>query len=160
MNASRSTVRAFNFTEVNLAAEDFVSRAAALLDRGLLITVDYGAERDELLAAPHRSNGTLRSFRRHQMVDNVFANPGQQDLTTTIDWTQIMAAGEHSRLEVLRFEPLDHFLSSEGLLAALSEMVTTTNDPVEAVRLSTSAREMIVPGGMAASFQVLVQRKC
>ncbi len=147
-------------TEVNLTAEDFVSRAAALLDRGLLITVDYGAERDELLAAPHRFNGTLRSFRQHLMIDDVLANPGQQDLTATIDWTQIMAAGERSGLEILRFEPLDHFLSSEGLLAALSEMVTTNHDPVEAVRLTASAREMIMPDGMASSFQVLVQRKC
>ncbi len=146
-------------TEVNLAAEDFVSRAADLLDRGFLITVDYGAERDELLTAPHRFNGTLRSFRQHLMIDNVLANPGQQDLTTTIDWTQIMAAGERNGLEILRFQRLDQFLS-EGLSDFFSEMVTTNHDPVEALRFSTSAREMIMPDGMAASFQVLVQRKC
>ena len=145
--------------EINLEAEGFVARAAALLDRGLLITVDYGAERSELLTAPHRFNGTLRSFRQHQIVDNVLADPGQQDLTTTIDWTQIMAAGERNRLETLRFQRLDHFLS-EGLSDVFSEIVTTINDPVEAVRLTTSAREMIMPDGMAASFQVLVQRKC
>lgn len=146
-------------TEVNVAAEDYVSRAAALLDRGLLITVDYGSERSELLSAPHRFSGTLRSFRQHRMIDDVFANPGEQDLTTTIDWTQIMAAGERNKLEVLRFQRLDHFLS-EGLSDVFSEMVTSIHDPVEVLRLTTSAREMIMPDGMAASFQVLVQRKC
>lgn len=144
--------------EINLEANEFVARAAALLDRGLFITVDYGAERSELLKAPHRFGGSLRSFRQHQMVDNVLANPGQQDLTTTIDWTQIMAAGERNSLETLRFQRLDHFLS-EGLSDVFSEMVTSIQEPVEALRLSTSAREMIMPDGMAASFQVLVQRK-
>jgi len=38
-------------------------------------------------------------------------------------------------------------------------MIAHTRDPVEALRLSTSAREMIMPNGLAASFQVLVQEK-
>ena len=145
--------------EVNLEAEEFISRAAGLFTHGYLVTVDYGAERSELLDSTDRFNGTLRAFHRHHLIDNVLANPGQQDLTTTIDWTQIMATGERSGLEALRFEPLDHFLAGEGLFAALSKMVTTANDPVEAVRLSTSAREMIMPHGLAASFQILVQEK-
>jgi len=38
-------------------------------------------------------------------------------------------------------------------------MVAETKDQVEALRLSTSAREMIMPHGLAASFQILVQEK-
>src|SRR5262249_16761525 len=46
--------------EVNLAAEHFIARSARLIDCGYLITVDYGATRDELLASPDRFAGTLR----------------------------------------------------------------------------------------------------
>jgi SAM-dependent MidA family methyltransferase len=56
-------------------------------------------------------------------------------------------------------ERLDHFLLSERLPQRLSEMLAQTQDQVEALRLSTSAREMIMPHGLAASFQVLVQEK-
>jgi SAM-dependent MidA family methyltransferase len=145
--------------EINLAAEEFVARAAGLFDRGFLITVDYGVERNELLDSPDRFAGTLRAFHRHQLIDNVLASPGEQDLTTTIDWTQIREAGSRAGLRTIRFERLDQFLLSEGLLGLLSEMVTHTQDQVEALRLSTGAREMIMPHGLAASFQVLVQEK-
>ncbi len=145
--------------EINLEAEEFISRAAGLFERGFLVTVDYGAERNELLDSPDRFAGTLRAFHRHRLITNVLARPGEQDLTTTVDWTQIKEAGGRAGLRTIRFERLDQFLLSEGLLELLSEMVTHTQDQVEALRLSTSAREMIMPNGLAASFQVLVQEK-
>jgi SAM-dependent MidA family methyltransferase len=130
-----------------------------LFERGFLVTVDYGAERNELLDSPDRFTGTLRAFRRHQLIDDVLARPGEQDLTTTGDWTQIKEAGRRAGLRAVRLERLDQFLLSEGLLQRLSEMVAQTQNQVEALRLSTSAREMIMPHGLAASFQVLVQEK-
>ncbi len=145
--------------EINLEAEEFLSRAAGLFARGFLVTVDYGAERSELLDSPDRFEGTLRAFHRHHLIDNVLARPGEQDLTTTVDWTQIKEAGRRAGLRTLRLERLDQFLLSEGLLQRLSEMLAQTKDQVEALRLSTSAREMIMPHGLAASFQVLVQEK-
>jgi SAM-dependent MidA family methyltransferase len=145
--------------EINLEVEEFISRAARLFERGFLITVDYGAERNELLDSPDRFAGTLRAFHRHHLIDNVLARPGEQDLTTTVDWTQIKEAGARDGLRTIRLERLDHFLLSEGLAGLLGEMLTQTQDQVEALRLSTSAREMIMPHGLAASFQVLVQEK-
>lgn len=145
-------------TEINLEAEAYVSRAAGLFERGFLVTVDYGAEQQDLLNSPDRFVGTLRAFRRHQLIDNVLANPGQQDLTTTVNWTQIKEAGRWAGLRAIRFERLDQFLSDEGF-AVFSEMISHTTDAVEAVRLNIGAREMIFPNGMAAAFQVLVQEK-
>ena len=144
--------------EVNLNAEDFLSSAASLLKRGFAMTVDYGAERDELLNTPHRHQGTLRAFHRHRLIDDILANPGEQDLTTTIDWTQIRAAGAHVGLKALRFERLDQFLLQQGLLDEMEMRASKLSD-VDALRLRTSAREMIMPHGLAASFQVLVQKK-
>ena len=142
--------------EINLEAGDFVSRAAFLIKRGLLITVDYGASRHELI---NRFTGTLRAFRKHQFVDDVLANPGAQDLTTTVDWTQLQEAGALYGLEQLRFERLDQFLLNEGLLETLSTMANQLGKPADVVNLQLGAREMIRPDGLAASFQVLIQRK-
>ena len=144
--------------EINLEADEYISRAAGLFNRGFLVTVDYGAERGELLDSPDRFAGTLRAFRRHELIPNVLASPGAQDLTTTVDWTQIKEAGRLAGLRAIRFERLDQFLLTEGL-TVLSELLNRAQDGVEALRLSTSAREMIMPNGLAASFQILVQEK-
>ncbi|MDX6384197.1 MAG: hypothetical protein QOK48_1770 [Blastocatellia bacterium] len=145
--------------EINLDAENHLARVAGLFDRGFVITVDYGAERSELLESPDRFSGTLRAFRRHQMIPNVLAAPGEQDLTTTVDWTQLKEAGRRAGLRANRFERLDQFLLAEGLTDVLSELLRQTVDQVEAVRLTTGAREMIMPHGLTASFQILVQEK-
>jgi SAM-dependent MidA family methyltransferase len=144
--------------EMNLGAEDFILRAASLLGRGFVITIDYGAERNELVSAPHRRAGTLRAFHQHQIVDNVLARPGEQDLTSTIDWTQVREAGERAGLQTVRHERLDRFLMQEGLLEVLETLAGKKND-AEVLWLRTRAREMIMPHGLAASFQILVQEK-
>jgi len=144
--------------EVNLEAEEFISRAAASLKEGFVITIDYGAAREELLDARHHYQGTLRAFRHHQPVDDVLSHPGEQDLTTTVDWTQIREAGERVGLETIRHERLDQFLLNEGLLEQLQRWTRELPES-QALRLRTSAREMIMPHGLAASFQVLIQQK-
>jgi SAM-dependent MidA family methyltransferase len=145
--------------EINLDAENFILRAASMIETGFLITVDYGAERNELLSDPQRSGGTLRAFHRHQMIDDVLAKPGEHDLTTTVDWTQIKEAGERVGLQTVRHESLNRFLLDEGLLEEITRLVSNHQNDAHTLHLSTSAREMIMPQGMAASFQVLVQKK-
>ena len=145
--------------EINLDAEVFIARAAASLQRGYVVTVDYGVERRELLNVLARPQGSLRAFHLHQFADDVLANAGEQDLTTTIDWTQITEAGERAGLQTHRFERLDRFLIAEGLLDRLAQIAQTATDTARTLQLTSSARELIMPDTMAASFQVLVQKK-
>jgi SAM-dependent MidA family methyltransferase len=67
-------------------------------------------------------------------------------------------AGARARLKTARHERLDQFLLAEGLLDELEALTSMLSD-LDALRLRTSAREMIMPHGLAASFQVLVQKK-
>ncbi len=73
------------------------TEAAASLRSGRLLTIDYGARSEELLN-PVRSNGTLRAYRDHTHVDNLLADPGEQDLTATVNWTAFQEAGERAGL--------------------------------------------------------------
>ena len=145
-------------TEISPDAESFVMRAAGLLDRGFVITVDYGDERDALLNNPYRRQGTLRAAWHHQICQDVLQRPGCRDLTTTIDWTQMREAGDKAGLRAIRHERLDQFFIREGLLDVLQELTETAGE-AESTDLRAGAREMIMPDGMAASFQVLVQEK-
>lgn len=144
--------------EVNLAALDWIARAASILHRGFLITVDYGAEANVLFAPSVRPSGSLRAFHRHQFADDVLAQPGAQDLTTTVDWTSIKNAGIAAGLQTLLYERQDKFLLQAGLLEQLEHMLANTRSEADAVSLRASARQMILPDSMSASFQVLVQK--
>lgn len=145
--------------EVSLPAEEFISRAAQVIGEGLLITVDYGADRNMLLDDPNRFEGTLRAFHKHRFVADFLARPGEHDLTTTVDWTQVQEAGARCSFETLRFQRLDEFLLSEGALDELFSVGSHIRDPVELFNSNAAARDLIMPNGMAASFQVLVLRK-
>ncbi|HEY0377077.1 MAG TPA: SAM-dependent methyltransferase [Pyrinomonadaceae bacterium] len=145
--------------EINLEAEEWLRGAARVFESGRLILVDYGAEAEDLYAAPHRRGGTLRAFRRHRFADDVLARPGEQDLTTTVDWTRVRKVCEELGLEVVSFERQDEFLLRAGLLDRLARMASEAEDDADAVVLRSTARELILPGGMSESFQVLVQKK-
>lgn len=59
--------------EINLDAVEWIARIANILRRGFLVTVDYGAEADELYNSSLRPSGTLRAFRRHQFAEDALA---------------------------------------------------------------------------------------
>lgn len=144
--------------EVSLEIEQWLTNISERLRRGYLITVDYGAEAAELYSSVERKQGTLRGFQQHAFIENVLASPGDSDLTTTVNWTAVRAAGEKFGLKTLHFARQDKFLLEAGLLDQLAVQSENVSD-AERIRLSTATREMILPNGMAASFQVLVQEK-
>lgn len=145
--------------EINLAIDDWLARVSGKLAGGFLITVDYGEEADELYDSARRPHGSLRGFSRHGFVDDVLAHPGEYDLTTTINWTQVKRTGERHGFKVVEFDSQDKFLLRAGLLDELQLKLENAESDAEKLTLSTSVREMIIPGGMASSFQVLVHKK-
>ena len=145
--------------EINLAIDDWLTQVAAKLDNGFVITVDYGAEADELYDPIQRPEGTLRGFSRHGFVDDLLAGPGEYDLTTTVNWTQVKTTGERLGFHVVDFASQDKFLLKAGLLDQLEYRLSRVETEAEKTALTIGAREMILPGGMASSFQVLVQKR-
>lgn len=145
--------------EVNLELDEWIAVAAAAVERGFVVTVDYGAAAPELYGAAHRRAGTLRGFAGHRRTENILEKPGSQDITSTVNWTQLIKAGERAGLETVSLEPLGKFLMRAGFLEQLERGSALAEDEGERAALALGAREMILPGGMAESFQVLVQRK-
>lgn len=145
--------------EVNLGVDDWFASVAAKISHGFVVTVDYGAEEDELYDPVLRPNGTLRAFSRHGFVEDVLSAPGEYDITSSVNWTQVKAVGERFGFQVVDFERQDKFLLSAGLLEELQHRLARTENEADKVRLTTDAKEMILPGGMASSFQVLVQKR-
>jgi len=78
--------------EVSPRAESWVAALAAALTRGYLLFVDYGGDEAELLT--RLGSGTVRGFSRHQLVADLFTEPGGHDLTASVNFTAIRRAAE------------------------------------------------------------------
>ena len=145
--------------EINLAIDDWLVEVAARLEQGYLITVDYGAEAIDLYDPVRRPQGTLRAFWRHSFVEDLLVQPGEYDLTSSVNWTQVEAVGKRLGFRVVDFSSQDKFLLNAGLLEEMGVMLDKLDSVADKLSLSTSSREMILPGGLASSFQVLVQKR-
>ena len=145
--------------EVNLAIDEWLASVARKLESGYLITVDYGAESCDLYDVALRPHGTLRAFSRHGLVDDVLAQPGDYDITASINWSQVQAASARLGFTTVEFAQQDRFLIGAGLLEELEREMNRLTSDADKLSLSAGAREMILPGGMGSSFQVLVQKR-
>jgi SAM-dependent MidA family methyltransferase len=145
--------------EVSLEIEEWFSKVAGKVHAGYVVTVDYGAPAEDLHSPARASVGTLRGFRRHEFVDDLLASPGEQDLTTTVNWSFVKSIGARLGFEAIEFERQDMFLLAAGLLEQLAVESRECESEAERLRIITAAREMILPDGMASHFQVLVQKK-
>ena len=144
--------------ELSPQIDKWLMTVAKNLRRGYVITVDYGAEAKELYDNPDRFQGTLRAYARHNFV-KALSRPGEHDITAHVNWTRVRSVGSELGLRTVRFQPQDKFLLEAGLLDELERRLASASDEAEKIRLTTAAREMILPNGMAASFQLLVQEK-
>lgn len=145
--------------EINLHAVRWLKRAAEILKSGYLVLVDYGAEASLLYDMSLRPQGSLRAFSRHSFIEDVLKEPGQHDITTTVDWTTVKRILGETGFEIVSFERQDRFLLRAGLLEELARMMSNAASEAESHKLTAAARELIMPGGMSESFQVLVARR-
>jgi SAM-dependent MidA family methyltransferase len=98
--------------EVHLAAEQLVRSAAAAIQTGALVFLDYGAEALELLSKPE---GTLVCYSGQGVDDDPLDRPGEKDITSHANWTSVRAAVTAAGLEPSGPVPQREVLISLGL---------------------------------------------
>ena len=69
------------------------------LRAGKVLTFDYGRTALERIN-PGRPGGTLRGYSNHRLQQDVLANPGNQDITAHVNFTQLQLAGERAGLRM------------------------------------------------------------
>jgi SAM-dependent MidA family methyltransferase len=91
-------------------AERWWQIGAHTLRHGKMLTLDYGHTTAEAIN-PARPAGTLRSYRDHQVVDDILAAPGEQDITAHVNFAVIKQAGERAGLATVELLEQSRFLS-------------------------------------------------
>ncbi|HHL39388.1 MAG TPA: class I SAM-dependent methyltransferase [Deltaproteobacteria bacterium] len=143
--------------EVGLEAARWIGGAAAVLERGYVLTVDYGFPAAELYG-PARRGGTLRCHHRHRVCDDPYVRVGEQDITAHVDFTALSLYGRRAGLEVEGFTTQHYFLLALGILEELEEVGGGPGE-IEKIRRNQAVKGLLMPGGMGSVFKVLVQRK-
>ena len=142
--------------EVNLALDGWVQSAAQSLDRGFVLTIDYGRPADELYAEPDRFRGTLTTYHRHLQTDRPLERVGQQDISAQVDFTTLARAGTQAGLDFLGYTSQSAFLNNLGL-GRLEQQIP--DGPLRQRQASrVGMRELAKPGGLG-DFKVMAQGK-
>ncbi len=146
-----------NRGEANLAAVEWIRDVAALVEKGFVLTIDYGHPSEELYA-PFRRNGTVMCYHKHSSNDDPYRNVGCQDITTHVDFSAIQKAGTEEGLDVLCFVEQYRFLMALGFVEQLMLLQSTIDNVREAAALRMTLKNLIMPDeGMGSTFKVLVQ---
>ncbi|WP_149196383.1 class I SAM-dependent methyltransferase [Luteimonas suaedae] len=124
------------------------------LDRGALLFVDYGHPRREYYR-PQREDGTLRAFHRHQLVADVLARPGLQDLTASVDFTALAEAGTGAGFDFAGYCTQASFLLGNGLPELLAEHERRASDEAGRYALRQQVKTLTLPDAMGERFQAM-----
>ncbi len=143
--------------EINLEACQYLQRVATLLREGYVVTIDYGDVRSRLYT-PERGRGTLRCFYRHLVHDDPLVRVGEQDITTSVDFTLLMEWGERVGLSVVQFVTQRKFLMEQGVLDRLAQMIDEGRGGAGLASL-LSAKHLLMPGAWGDHFKLLIQRR-
>jgi SAM-dependent MidA family methyltransferase len=141
-------------TEVNLEARQWMARIATSLERGYHLAIDYGYLRREFFARP---SGTLMCYWRHQAVEDPYVRIGEQDITTHVNFSDLMDAGAAASLETIEFTTQMQFLINLGILDDLHALAAAgTAASIERLH---ALKKLILPGSMGERFKILLQKK-
>ncbi|HEY2149361.1 MAG TPA: SAM-dependent methyltransferase [Vicinamibacterales bacterium] len=142
--------------EINLRALDWISDAARRLTRGFIIIIDYGHEAAELYSPTH-SAGTLTTYASHRssgpesLTPGWLQRPGEQDITSHVDFTSVRVAAEGAGLTTVGFLDQTYFLL--GLLNAAG--LRTFDELKDRLALKT----LLMPGGLGSTHKVMIFSK-
>ncbi len=145
-------------SEVNLAALDWIKTVTSKLQRGYLLTIDYGYPAHRYYN-PYRREGTLQCYYRHRHHNNPYINIGNQDITAHVNFTALEKQGELSGLAKIGSTQQCLFLMALGLgdrVSALSTKDAEVLDIGTFLKRRDALHQLIDPMGLGG-FEVLLQ---
>jgi SAM-dependent MidA family methyltransferase len=143
--------------EVNLAMEDWVSQVSRTLERGFVLTIDYGHQAADLYA-PRNNQGTLVCYHQHAVRSDPYQDMGQQDITCHVDFTTLMRLGERQGLTTVGYLAQRQFLMNLGLSSHL-DALDTQGLSAARTALSRMAMMSLVDPEDYGDLKVLAQAK-
>jgi SAM-dependent MidA family methyltransferase len=144
--------------EVCFEACDWIESAGRALERGLVMTIDYGHEA-RALYDEHHNRGTLLAYCDHTVTENLLDAPGEQDLTSHVNFTAVDLWGRRAGLLRTGLVTQSQFLVALGRGNEFADLYEPGQTEVEKLRARLLLKNLIHPEGLGEKFQVLIQHK-
>jgi SAM-dependent MidA family methyltransferase len=144
-------------TEVNLEAKNWMKKISNSLQKGYVITIDYGDESSELYSM-RKSCGTILCYYKHHKNDNPYQFIGEQDITTHINFSALSHWGSQYGLQSCGLVNQGQFLLDLGIKEYQNRaLANNTNNLAMAMQESLINYRLLIDMGM--KFKVLIQQK-
>ena len=140
-----------------MALEDWTDQLSRALDRGFILTIDYGESATDLYS-PQNARGTLVCYHRHVVGSDPYQDVGQQDITCQVDFTSLMRIGDRHGLTTVGYALQSQFLTNLGFSSFLDALQA---QGLSAARTALSRMGMmtLVDSNEYGDFKVLAQAK-
>ena len=138
------------------AAGEVIAKMSGLLEKGFVLTIDYGDIAPDV-HLKHRQADGIRAFYK-QRLGEPLERAGEQDLTADVDFTQLILRGEEAGLHRVGFTTQMNFLGGNGILRHVQRLKENRMDLMadeEAHKILT----LFLPQGLGELFHVLIQSK-
>ncbi|MBF0506043.1 MAG: SAM-dependent methyltransferase [Nitrospirae bacterium] len=154
-------------TEINLKIRNWLEDISGKLEKGFVLTIDYGYSSAEYYSE-ERSTGTLLCYHKHQLNEDPYQHIGEQDITAHVNFSAVKKWGEALGLRTDGYCPQGTYLVALGIDEAITQLFGDSPDPFptpKSVPLfgdpfqMAQIKGLIFPQGMGASHQVMVQSK-
>jgi len=153
------------FADISLDWGAAYRELAARFPTSLFVTFDYGHPADRLFRSRARRYGTAAAYRGHQVSRDLLSDPGEQDLTAHINFTDLIRAGEVEHQTTLYFGRQARFLLALGIteheLFRPADEIASGGlaEAIEQLDARQAAQRLVLPDGIGDEIRVLVQAR-
>jgi SAM-dependent MidA family methyltransferase len=145
--------------EINLRAKKWIQKIGTILNKGFVLTIDYGHLAAELFG-PERTRGTYKCIHKHQINESPYTDIGEQDITCHVDFSNLIRAGNSVGLDEVKYTTQGQFLIDWGILELMESDASIPGiSDIGEEKKRAAIKTLFLPGQMGHSFKVLLQGK-
>ena len=138
------------------AANGLIASLAIMLERGVILMIDYGFSASEYYH-PQRNLGTLMCHYQHYAHTDPLLNIGLQDITAHVNFSSIAYSGVDNGLHLSGFCSQAQFLMNCGILELMAQV--SPSDMARYAPLAAAAQKLLSPAEMGDLFKVIAFSK-
>lgn len=143
-------------TESAEQVKAFVNTITEKLE-GICLMIDYGMDAHSYYH-PKNAQGHLRAHSKHTAHDNFLVNPGQQDLTCHVNFSEVFEALQSQGGQLEGYVSQAAFLLHNGLLE-LAERHTSLTDPKAGLKTRQALHTLTSESDMGFNFKTMIWSK-
>jgi len=141
-------------TEINVQSIAWIKSLYDFISEGTVLLIDYGMDKSEYFH-PQRNDGSLKCFFNHNSSNDPFCNIGNQDITTSVNFSDIAESAVDAGFKISGYCTQAMFLISLGI----ENYLLDEEDHDNRMKLAQEVKQLVLPGTMGEVFKVLALSK-